>query len=237
MALVEGFRRDLGDALHRSGNGGPGGGDLVEGPEHPDVNLPVGVVLDHPDLLADDTLFLGHALLGEPGDGDEGQQNLQVLIEMVRGIKVVPGHGVGGKGVGLRAVFRQLLEGVALLGVEHLVLQVVGDTGGAQPLAVQGEAGVHASVTGGEKGIFLGVVRLGDHPDFQAVGQGFAVDGFAQALVQDGGHASASFPCKKYTVSSFTVSMAAKMRSGVTARTWSARSSGDSSRPVAAWPR
>ena len=137
MAVVEGLRRDVGDALHGSGDGGPGGGDLIESPEQPGVNLPVGVVLDHADFLADDALLLVHALLGEVGDGDEGQQNLQIFVKVVRGVEVVPGHGVGGEGVGLCAVFRQFLKGVALLGVEHLVFQIVGNSGGGvHPLAV-----------------------------------------------------------------------------------------------------
>ena len=80
--------------------------DPVEGPEHLGVDLPVGVVLNHPNLLADDALLLGHAFLGEVGDGDEGQENLQVFLKVVRGVEVVAGHGVGGKGVGFRAVFR-----------------------------------------------------------------------------------------------------------------------------------
>ena len=195
MAVVKGFRRNAGDAFHRARDGGPGGGDAVEGPEHPGVDLPVGVVLDHADLLGDDALLLGDALVRKVGNGDKGQEDLQVFVKVAGGIEVVAGHGVGGKGVGLRAVFGQFLEGVALLGVEHLVLQIVGDAGGGvQPTAVQLEANVHAAVAGGEKGVFLGVVRLGNHADFQAVGQGFPVDGLAQAFIVDGLHASASFP-------------------------------------------
>ena len=52
---------------------------MIQGLHHPGVELPVGVVLDHADLLADDALLLGHALLGEIGDGDEGQQDLQIF--------------------------------------------------------------------------------------------------------------------------------------------------------------
>ena len=50
--------------LYRTGNGNPGGTVLIEGFHHPGVELPVGVVLDHADLLADDALLLGHALAG-----------------------------------------------------------------------------------------------------------------------------------------------------------------------------
>ena len=69
------------------------------------------------------------ALLREIGHGDEGEQDLQILPEVLRGVEIVPGHGVGSKSVGLSAIFRQFLEGVALLGIEHLVLQIVGDSG------------------------------------------------------------------------------------------------------------
>ncbi len=96
---------------------------------------------------------------------------------MLRGGEIVAGHGIGRKGVGLRAVLGQPLEGVALLGVKHLVFQVVGNAGGSvQPAALQLEAGIHAAVAGGEKGVFLGEARLGHHPDLQAVGQALLPD-------------------------------------------------------------
>ena len=238
VAVVQRLRCDVGDTLHRPGDRGPGSALLVQGLHHPGIELPVGVVLDHADLLADDALLLGHALLREIGDRDEGQQDLQILLKVLRGVEVVAGHGVGGEGIGLRAVFRQLLEGVTLLGVEHLVLQVVGDARRCvQPLTVQTEAGVHPAVPGGKEGVLLGVLRLGDHADLQSVGQHLPVDGLADPLVKRLLHSAVSFPFRKYTVSRETVCMASKMRSAVTCRTCSASSSGVSSCPVAAWPR
>ena len=47
-------------------------------------------------IVTNKALLLGHALLGKIGDGHEGQQNLQVLLEVVRGVEIVAGHGVGG---------------------------------------------------------------------------------------------------------------------------------------------
>ena len=153
------------------------------------------------------------------------------------GIKIIAGDGVGGKGVGLRAVFGQLLKGIALLGVEHLMLQIVGDARRSiQPLAVQAETGIHAAVAGGEKGIALGIVPLGHDVDAQAVGQRLPADGLADALVKGLFHACASFPFRKYTVSRDTVAMASKIRWRETSRTWRASSSGVSSWPVAACP-
>ena len=157
---------------------------------------------------------------------------------MLRRVEVVGRHGVGGEGIGLRAVFRQFLKGVALPGVEHLVLQVMGDARrGVQPLAIQQEAGVHTAVAGGEEGILLGVAGLGDHADLQAVGQLLPADLFADALVKELLHASTSFPFRKYTVSRCTVSMAWQIRSAVMVSMARASASGVSVWPVAACPR
>ena len=238
VAVVQRLRCDVGDTLHRPGDRGPGSALLVQGLHHPGVELPVGVVLDHADLLADDPTLLFHALPGEIGDGDEGEQGPKVLLKMLGGLKIIAGDGVAGKGVGGGPVGRQLLERVALSGVEHLVLQVVGNARRCvQPLTVQTEAGVHPAVPGGKEGVLLGVLRLGDHADLQSVGQHLPVDGLADPLVKRLLHSAVSFPFRKYTVSRETVCMASKMRSAVTCRTCSASSSGVSSCPVAAWPR
>ena len=216
MAVIQRVRSDFGNALHCTGNAGAGRMAMIHGPQHPGVDLPVGVVLDHADLLTDDALLLGNALVGEIGNGHKGQQDPQVFLKMLRGIEIVGRHGVGGEGVGLRAVFRQLLQGVALPGVEHLVLQIMGDARrGVQPLPVQTEPGIHTAVAGGEKGVLFGVAGLRHHADLQSVGQPFPADCLADPLIKSLFHASASFPFRKYTVSSFTVLMARQIRSAV----------------------
>ena len=198
VAVVQRLSGDLPDGLDAARHGDAAGVVLIQGLHHPGIDLPVGVVLDHADLLADDALLLGNALLGKIGDGHEGQQNLQILLKMVGGVEVVAGHGVGGEGVGLRTVLRQFLKGVALLGVEHLVLQIVGDARrGVQPLAVQLEAHVHAAVAGGEEGVLLDIAGLGHHADHQAVGQGLPEDRLAYPLVKGLSHSAASFPFRK----------------------------------------
>ena len=199
VAVVEGLGGDMADALHRPGHGDPGGTLLIQTFHQVGVDLPVRCVLHHADLLADDALLLLHALVGEIGDGDELEQDLQVLIEVLGAVEIVGGDGVAGKGVGLGAVLRQDLEGVAVLGVKHFVLQIVGDARrGVLPLAVQLKAQVHPAVAGDEKGAGLGVMGLADDPDGQAVGQGLLINPLADLRVIALGHGLvASFPVRK----------------------------------------
>ena len=145
---------------------------LIQSAQQVDEHLPVGVVLDHADLLADDPPLLLHALLGEIGDGDEGEQGPKILLKMFCGLKIVAGDGVAGEGVGRGPVGRQLLKGVALLGVEHLVLQIVGHSGrGIVPGPVQLKAQVHSAIIGGKEGVLLLKLRLGKDEHIQPVVQ------------------------------------------------------------------
>ena len=109
VAVVERLGGNMGNTLHRTGNAGAGSVVLIQRSEHPGVDLPVGVVLDHADLLTDDPLLLGNALIREIRNGHEGQQDPQILLEMLGRVKVIGRHGVGGKGIRLRAVLRQFL--------------------------------------------------------------------------------------------------------------------------------
>ena len=216
MAVVQRVRGDFGNALHCTGNAGAGRMAMIHGPQHPGVDLPVGVVLDHTDLLTDDALLLGNALVGEIGNGHEREQDPQILLKVLRAVEAIGGRRVGGEGVRLRAVLAQLLQGVALPGIEHLVFQIMGDARrGVQPLPVQTEPGIHTAVAGGEKGVLFGVAGLRHHADLQSVGQPFPADCLADPLIKSLFHASPSFPFRKYTVSSFTVLMARQIRSAV----------------------
>ncbi|MPM78071.1 hypothetical protein SDC9_125081 [bioreactor metagenome] len=237
VAVIQRLRRNLADALHAARDVGLCGVFVIQRPHHSGIDLPVRVVLNHPDFLRDNALLLFNALVRKIGDRDKGQQNFQVFLKLLRGVEIIPRHGVGGKRVGLRPVFRQILKRVAFLGVKHLVLQIMGDTGrSVHPCAVQLKAGVHPAVPRGKKGIASGKVRLVNHVDRQAVGQNFPANGFTDALIKLFFHAPASSPLRKYTVSSDTDPMASRMRSGVTARTPAASSSGVSSRPEAIRP-
>ena len=100
---------------------------------------------------------------------------------MIGGVEIIGRHGVGGEGIGLRAVLCQLLEGVALLGVEHLVLQIVGDARrGMDFPAVQQKIRVDGTVIRHKIGQLPGKTGPGQHQDPQAVGQGVHVKGLAQ---------------------------------------------------------
>ncbi len=184
MALVQGVRRDLSDGLHRPRHPDADGVSGVHGLHQLVVDLVAGVVLAHPDLLADDALLLGHALLGKPGLGHKGQQGAQVVLKALDALEVVARHGGGCVGVGVHPLGGHPLEGVSVLGVEHLVLQEVGHSlGGIHPFAVlPPEAQVHAAVPGGEKGELLAVLRAGVHVHVQPVGE----DGMPDRLPQGG---------------------------------------------------
>ena len=192
MATVQGLGSDVGDALHGAGHGDTGGALPVQGLQHPLIDLPLRVVLDHADLLSNDALLLGHALVGEVRHRHKGQQLPQIFVKMLRAVEVVGRHGVAGEGVRLGAVFGHLLHGVSVGGVEHLVFQIVGDAcRGILPCAVLLKAQVHAAVAGG---VFPGVAGLVDHIGRQAVFQ--AAEG--HRLVNAGIiHPHASFPFRK----------------------------------------
>ena len=182
MAGIERFGRDLRNALHRTGDGDAGGGGVVQALEQVGVDPPVGRILHHADLLTDDAALLVHALLREVGDGDEREQDLQILLKVLRAVEVIGGRRVGGEGVRLRAVLAQLLQGVAVLGVEHLVLQIVRDASGRiVPHAVEPEAHIHAAVARGEKGVALAVEGFGHNGDGQSVRQRGPQHRFADA--------------------------------------------------------
>ena len=94
---------------------------LIQGGHQVSKHLPVRVVLNHADLLADDTPLLVHALLGKPGLGDEGEENAQVFFKFLGGFKVVTGDGAGGKGVGAGPVGGQVLKALPSFLVSNIL--------------------------------------------------------------------------------------------------------------------
>ena len=109
VAVVQRFRRDTRDALDRAGDGNARGRRAVQAGKKPFVDLPVGRILDHADLLGNDAALLFHAFLRKVRHGDEGEQNAQVFFKMLGAVKVIARHGVGSEGVRLCAVLREYL--------------------------------------------------------------------------------------------------------------------------------
>ena len=178
-------------------NGFGGAGDVqthrvyvVDGPQEVKEGAPAGVVVVHPDFLADDALLLLHRLRGEVGAGDEIQEDFQGLPEIAGAAEEIGGAVEGGEGVGGGAGLGVLGEGVSVVALEHLVLQKVGDAGGdlhkiLLPLGLKG--GVDASHLGGEHGVSGGVSLHGTEEDGETAGmlhpqellpQGGGGDGF-----------------------------------------------------------
>ena len=97
VAAVQGLGGDAGDALHGAGHGDTGGTLPVQGLQHPLIDLPLRVILDHADLLSDNALLLGHALVGEVRHRHKGQQLPQILVKMLRAVEVVGRHGIAAR--------------------------------------------------------------------------------------------------------------------------------------------
>ena len=96
VAVVEHLGGDGADTLHRSRHRHPNRALPVEALHEAGIYLPLRVILRHADLLGNDALLLGHALLSKPGDGYEAEQNAEIVVKVFRGFKVVGGHGAGG---------------------------------------------------------------------------------------------------------------------------------------------
>ena len=172
VAEVEDLRGDLPDGLLGAQNRHPDGMD----PIHPrGQKLKQGAVrgiLVHTDLLVDDAPLLVHALLGEIGGGDEFQQELQILLKVLGAGEIVGRHIVAREGIGVGPQGSELGGHIpASRQVEHLVLQVVGHTGGDGVfLAPQAKGGMDGAKVRGEIGQLLGKALLGNHGKAQSVG-------------------------------------------------------------------
>ena len=170
MALVQGVRRDLGDALKRAQDGDPDRVMVVQGQMQVVRQPGPGRIVVHLDLLADDAPLLFHALGREIGRGHKPEQQLQILVKGLGTVEIVGRDAVAGKGVGACPGAGKGLHHVHIRQIEHLVLQIVGHPGGAGLLhPVQEIALVHGAVVRGEHGKIPGKAGLGDHPQPQAV--------------------------------------------------------------------
>ncbi len=126
----------MGNALYAASHGVPDGVAGIEAFHQVQVYHKAGVVLNHAYFLADYALLLFHALRREIGDGNKAQKGAQIIVKALGTLKIIGGHGVAGKSVGLGPVGGEHGQGVVpVRGVKHLVLEKVGHSGrGVNPL-------------------------------------------------------------------------------------------------------
>ena len=125
----------------------------IQTPQKIEQHPPLGIVLAHPDLLPDDPLLLFHRLLGEIGRLDKIEQDFQGFLEAVGTGKQIRRTVETGVGVGRRPGFGITGKGVAVLTLEQLVFEIMGESGrhdGRRGVPLAHEGRVDRTVTGGE---------------------------------------------------------------------------------------
>ena len=129
---------------------------------------PVGAVIVHLDLLPDDALLLGDGLFGEIGVPHHAQQHIQTFVQLLSGCEEVAGAVEAGERIGVGTGLRKLGESVAVLILEHFMLQKMRHTGGQMHLPpVQAEVPVNGAEAGGVDDMGAGIARHGPHEDRQ----------------------------------------------------------------------
>ena len=184
MAGVQGLGSDALNGLHRSGDGIAQRMVGIQILHHLLKHPALRAIVVHEDLLGDDATLLLHALIGEVRGGDEFQQEPQALGEIVGAGEIIGGHVIAGEGIDIGAQRGEFLVDVPVAGhIEHLVLQIVGHTGGRfHRFAVQGELRMDRAEIRHKIGAFPGKSRFFDDADCQTVGQDLPV----HRLVQSG---------------------------------------------------
>ena len=139
---------------------------------------PVRAVVVHLYLLPDDALLFGDGLLCKVGVSHHAQQHVKALVQLFRGRKEVAGAVKGRESIGIRASLGELCKGIAVLILEHLVLEEMGHTGGQMHFPLpQPEIPVDGAEAGGVNDMGAGVARHGPHDARQARGQHFPLVG------------------------------------------------------------
>ena len=171
-AAVEQLRGQPGDAVHRAGDVVAQRVAAVQAAEQGVEQPPVGAVVVHLDLLPDDALFLGDGRLSEPGFAHEAEQDIQVLVDFLRGREQVAGAVIAGERVGRSARLGIEAERVALGRFAHFVFQEMGRARGQRDrLAVQQEIPVDGTERRSIDGVDAAVARHGAAEHRQAAGQ------------------------------------------------------------------
>ena len=186
-AVVQHGGRDLGNALHRARDVAADGVAVVQTLEQAGDEPPVRAVVVHFDFLSDDALLLGDGLLGKIGVPYHAQQHVQAFVQLLGGGEQVAGAVKAGKGVGVGTGLCVLGKGVAVLVLEHFVLQKMRHTRRQMHrLAVQAEIPVDGAELCSIDHMGAGIARHGAHQHRQAGGQGLPLVGhglFQQGLV------------------------------------------------------
>ena len=199
-----------------------------------DEHLPAGRVLHHAYLLTDDAALFLHVFIRKIRREHEFEQNLQILLEPVGAGEVIRRHRVAGEGIRARARAGELLECVAVLVLEHFVLEEVRHARRrVVSFALKGERGIHRAEIGREDGKRLAEALLGQITYAQTVFQRVHLHLFVQGGIVFR-HCAAPFI--KNTVSSAVFCAAVMTRARSTSAIWSMRASGDTSVPAAACP-
>ena len=160
---------------------------MVQAFEQTGDEPPVRAVIVHFDLLPDDALFFCNGLLGKVGVPHHAQQHVQTFVQLLGSREQVAGTVKAGKGVGVGARLCVLGKGIAVLVLEHFVLQKMRYTGRQMHrLPVQAEIPVDGAELGSIDHMGAGIPRHGAHQHCQAGGQGLPLVGhglFQQGLV------------------------------------------------------
>ena len=179
---IQHLRGDLPDGLAGAENGLADGMDGIHSRHQVIEHHAVRGVLVHADLLIDDAPLFLHAFFREIGRGHEFQQQPQTFVKVVCAGKIIGRHVVAGKGVGGSAQSGKLRRHVPVSRqVEHLVLQIVGNTrGGVVFLPVQPEIRMDGAKVRDKIGKLFRKALPGNHQNRQSVFQCFPVQRFVQ---------------------------------------------------------
>ena len=225
VALVEQVGIDLADALDGTGDVDAHRVVVEHGTEHIEEHTPAGFIIIHADLLGDDALFFFHVLLGEIRLLHEGEQDLQGLRKILRAGEQVGRPVEGGVGIGIGAGAGIFLEGVAVLVLKELVLQIVCNAlrhFGILFLALDTEPGIDGTVFCSKEGKGRMIALHFHDIDIQTVlvldVQAFCITLFAADDLTVAFHYFPPPCCMRYTVSRLRAFATAMMSSRVRAR-------------------
>ena len=127
-------------------------------------DAPVRAVVVHFYFLANNPLLLGNGRLGKIGFPHHRQQDIQALVHLLGGGEQVAGLVKAGVCVGRGPGLCVFCKGVAVLALEHLVLQKVRDARGQMHrLAVHLKIQINGPKTGAVNGVYPAVARHGPH--------------------------------------------------------------------------